>query len=172
MSAGSPSDFWLLLCGPLFPRKQSLLPGEDRLRPVRLLVADFQKSSTHTQFKCHLFCEPSLTLFLPLASCPGRPGRMNHFLCTLAVPCPFLFELLSHWKRGELGLLPFGVTQASASEACPCTLNCWEPSTIRGGVSSGTSRQSRGCQSACQRRGHGFDPWAGRIPHATGQLSL
>ena len=45
--------------------------------------------------------KPSLTLFLPLASCPGRPGRMNHFLCTLAAPCPFLFELLSHWKQGE-----------------------------------------------------------------------
>ena len=101
VSASSPSDFWFPLYGLLFPRKRSHLPGVDRLRPVRLLAADFQKSSTHTQFKCHLFCEASLTLFLPLASCPGRPGRMNHFLCTLAAPCPFLFELLSHWKQGE-----------------------------------------------------------------------
>ncbi|KAJ8786649.1 hypothetical protein J1605_006138 [Eschrichtius robustus] len=23
-----------------------------------------------------------------------------------------------------------------------------------------------GCESACQCRGHGFDPWSGKIPHA------
>ena len=28
-----------------------------------------------------------------------------------------------------------------------------------------------GCGSACQCRGHGFDPWSGRIPHAAGQRS-
>ena len=28
-----------------------------------------------------------------------------------------------------------------------------------------------GQNSACQRRGHGFDPWSGKIPHATEQLS-
>ena len=28
-----------------------------------------------------------------------------------------------------------------------------------------------GWESACQCRGHGFEPWSGRIPHATGQLS-
>ena len=28
-----------------------------------------------------------------------------------------------------------------------------------------------GWESACQCRGHGFDPWSGRIPHATEQLS-
>ena len=27
-------------------------------------------------------------------------------------------------------------------------------------------------ESACQRRGHGFDPWSGKIPHAAEQLSL
>ena len=26
--------------------------------------------------------------------------------------------------------------------------------------------------SACQCRGHGFDPWSGKIPHAMGRLSL
>ena len=29
-----------------------------------------------------------------------------------------------------------------------------------------------GWESACQRRGHGFDPWSGKIPHPAGQLSL
>ena len=27
-----------------------------------------------------------------------------------------------------------------------------------------------GCESACQCRGHGFEPWSGRIPHAAEQL--
>ena len=30
---------------------------------------------------------------------------------------------------------------------------------------------SSGWDSACQCRGHGFDPWSRKIPHATGQLS-
>ena len=29
-----------------------------------------------------------------------------------------------------------------------------------------------GYESACQCRGHGFDPWSGKIPRATEQLSL
>ena len=28
-----------------------------------------------------------------------------------------------------------------------------------------------GKESTCQYRGHGFDPWSRKIPHATGQLS-
>ena len=31
---------------------------------------------------------------------------------------------------------------------------------------------SSGEKSTCQYRGHGFNPWSGKIPHATGQLSL
>ena len=49
-----------------------------------------QRLSTHTQFKCHLFCEALPFLFLPFTSCPGRPGAMSHFLWSLAAPCPFL----------------------------------------------------------------------------------
>ena len=29
-----------------------------------------------------------------------------------------------------------------------------------------------GEESACQFRGHGFNPWSRKIPHALGQLSL
>ena len=29
-----------------------------------------------------------------------------------------------------------------------------------------------GWESACQCRGHGFEPWSGKIPHATEQLGL
>ena len=28
-----------------------------------------------------------------------------------------------------------------------------------------------GYESACQGRGHGFEPWSGKIPHAAEQLS-
>ena len=27
-------------------------------------------------------------------------------------------------------------------------------------------------ESTCQCKGHKFDPWSGKIPHTTGQLSL
>jgi len=32
--------------------------------------------------------------------------------------------------------------------------------------------RSNGKESACQCRGHGFDPWSRKLPHAAGQLSL
>ena len=35
----------------------------------------------------------------------------------------------------------------------------------------GLSWWSSGKESACQRRGHQFYPWSGRIPHASGRLS-
>ena len=36
---------------------------------------------------------------------------------------------------------------------------------------SGFPWWSSGCKSACQCRGHGFDSWSRKTPHATGQLS-
>ena len=35
----------------------------------------------------------------------------------------------------------------------------------------GASLVHSGWESACQCRGHGFEPWSGKIPHATEQLS-
>ena len=35
----------------------------------------------------------------------------------------------------------------------------------------GLSRWRSGWESACQCRGHGFEPWSGKIPHAAEQLS-
>ena len=35
---------------------------------------------------------------------------------------------------------------------------------------SGLPRWRSGWESPCQCRGHGFEPWSGRIPHATEQL--
>ena len=34
-----------------------------------------------------------------------------------------------------------------------------------------TSLVASGLESACQCRGHGFDTWSGKIPHAAEQLS-
>ena len=36
----------------------------------------------------------------------------------------------------------------------------------------GTSLVAQWLESICQCRGHGFDPWSGKIPHAAEQLSL
>ena len=39
-------------------------------------------------------------------------------------------------------------------------------------TSRGFPWQSSGSELDCQCRGHGFDPWSGKIPHDAGQLSL
>ena len=36
---------------------------------------------------------------------------------------------------------------------------------------TGTSLVAQWLRIACQCRGHGFEPWSGKIPHATEQLS-
>ena len=38
-------------------------------------------------------------------------------------------------------------------------------------TNAGLRRRSRGWESTCQCRGHGFDPWSRKIPHSKGQLS-
>ena len=40
------------------------------------------------------------------------------------------------------------------------------------GAGWGLPSWSGGWESACQCRGHGFDPWSRRIPPAAGQLGL
>ena len=37
-------------------------------------------------------------------------------------------------------------------------------------MGSGLPWWRSGWESACQCRGHGFEPWSGKIPHAAGQL--
>ena len=45
------------------------------------------------------------------------------------------------------------------------------PSKVRKRVNVGLPWWRSGWESACQRRGHGFDPSPGKIPHAAEQLS-
>ena len=56
----------------------------------------------------------------------------------------------------------------------------WEPvqlgahcslSTVRTKATGGLPWWRSGWESACQCRGHGFEPWSGKIPHAAEQLS-
>ena len=51
-----------------------------------------------------------------------------------------------------------------------CMMNSRKPASIR------VHHQwlpwgSSGLESTCQCRGHGFDPWSGKIPHVMGELS-
>lgn len=92
VSAESPCDFWFLVVpSPQAPpfRKQPLLAGWDRLRSLRRWVADFQSPAHTPSSNVTSSVKPYLTLLLPPASCPGRPGRMSHFLCTLLLPAHF-----------------------------------------------------------------------------------
>ena len=62
------------------------------------------------------------------------------------------------------------------------TLNKWSHSLLNNGVnrhnfswcdakiSVGLPWWRSGWESACQCRGHGFEPWSGKIPRAAGQL--
>ena len=48
---------------------------------------------------------------------------------------------------------------------------CWEKGTaICKRMKLGASLVAQWWESACQRRGHGFEPWSGKIPHAAEQL--
>ena len=47
---------------------------------------------------------------------------------------------------------------------------CSRVKTIKN-LHGGTSWWRSGLESACRCRGHGFEPWSGKIPHATEQLS-
>ena len=52
---------------------------------------------------------------------------------------------------------------------------CLSPSSIptstHGNKHTGTSLVAQWLRIACQGRGHGFEPWSGKIPHAAEQLS-
>ena len=67
-----------------------------------LTIQPVAKTVPTLSAKVSSYMKPSLTLFLPSASCSERPGRMTHFPRTLAAPCPLRFRLLSLWERGEV----------------------------------------------------------------------
>ena len=57
---------------------------------------------------------------------------------------------------------------------CPiCKYACYENTCLwlrKKCVLKGLPWWRSGWESACQCRGHGFEPWSGKIPHAAGQL--
>ena len=48
--------------------------------------------------------------------------------------------------------------------------NCWVFTKINKNRDLGLPWWCSGWESACQCRGHGFEPWSGKIPHAAEQL--
>ena len=105
-------------------------------------------------------CSPPLTLLY-------QHLTFSQYLCQiegtlmftlLLMKCHNLFEhhQLFHWHPA---LVPGSHTAFSH-----CTLlKIW---------TLGLPWWSSGWEPACQYRGHGFDSWSGKIPHAAGQLSL
>ena len=47
----------------------------------------------------------------------------------------------------------------------------WESDLLNSNPGSRTSLVVQWLRIACQRRGHRFDPWVGKIPRAAGQQS-
>ena len=72
--------------------------------------------------------------------------------------CVHLFCILANWRRY---LLKKGFLSKTV----------WKPSLCKlQKATYGLPWWCSGWESACQCRGHGFEPWSGRIPHAVEQL--
>ena len=69
------------------------------------------------------------------------------------------FSFTDHWTSGVR------LIQDNQSASWPIPV-AWIKKT-----SWGLPWWCSGWESACQCRGHGFEPWSGKIPHATEQLS-
>ena len=60
------------------------------------------------------------------------------------------------------------ITSIDAEKVCD---KIQQPFTLKKKL-SGLPWWRSGWESACQCRGHGFEPWSGKIPHAVEQLGL
>lgn len=96
VSAGSLPGFWLKV-GSSFPGGSLFFLDCTGWVLRQWPVADFQSPAPTPNSNVTSSVKPSLSLFLPLASRPGRPGRMSHFLCTRAALCPLWLKLLYQW---------------------------------------------------------------------------
>ena len=72
------------------------------------------------------------------------------------------------WGHGFISVLLTVMSQGSAQ--CLVHSRYWIHSCLIKMVHSGLPWWRSGWESACQCRGHGFEPWSGRIPHAAEQL--
>ena len=88
------------------------------------------------------------------------PGDFPHFLWTPGHPYPAPRTITR-------GLLPVHVDVHLQAEAI--LRPGWEILELKKKL--GLPWWRSGWESACQCRGHGFEPWSGKIPHAAEQLS-
>ena len=72
---------------------------------------------------------------------------------------------------GDLGGLPSDMEKTEEDIGnCPLSLTCGSFKKKKKKNNQGLPWWRSGWQSACQCRGHWFEPWSGRIPHAAEQL--
>ena len=124
------------------------------------------------EFKCHHLHEPCSILPLVRTTSPSPA------LCSMChIPCAFrsLVGLLDATdtapRRWGLVLLISGFpTAPSAGQTYTPVMKWVWTSTLHSKKIRGLPWGRSGWESACQCRGHGFEPWSGRIPHAAEQL--
>ena len=91
--------------------------------------------------------------------------------------CQFLKLTFLDFKRSFLGKSIFSLMQHWGSEKDEGTSGSAKQLGVKSAMwlpkkhSLGLPWWRGGWESACQCRGHGFEPWSGKIPHATEQLS-
>ena len=134
------------------------------------------RCSSHTQ----LWARQAKTALLPRQ---GAPGAMSVCVCALWTCSHAVISLLPYFKWElllwfscflSLPLLIIGHKYISYH------VESHEPNTQRDinysktldlKPNAGLPWWCSGLESACQRRGHGFEPWSGQIPHAAEELS-
>lgn len=114
MSAGSLPDFWFPVvpsqCVPLSQEMDSLSSAGQAE-----LCGDDWWPDTHTQFKCHLFCEAFPDPFPPIRFLPRKAWKNEslplYSCCSLRISVQAFISLVT---GGGLGLAPFGIAPAQA----------------------------------------------------------
>ena len=91
---------------------------------------------------------------------------MSQFLCKAWSFC-IVFKFLVSPLLASLFLIPHNHMDFVPSHTCPVFYS-FQRSLKFSGV--GFPWWRSGWESACQCRGHGFEPWSGKIPHAAEQL--
>ena len=97
-----------------------------------------------------LMGQSNLLLYTILDKCKSRAHVLKDFtmMCVCVCVCVCLCFYARCWWRKDMGDVSVGLKEKAFG------LPWWRS----------------GWESACQCRGHGFEPWSGKIPHAAEQL--
>ena len=114
---------------------------------------------------------------VPLNSAEGRgntellntPSRFyKHFLSGCYGDTPSRLVLIFRVQKQEVGAEGLGGVKARPLDP---KNKVWDLEPVTDKMLVSTSLWPSRYKSTCQCRGHGLDPWSGKIPHAMGQLS-